>query len=705
MADILQTGISGLRAAQRGLATTSHNISNVNTDGFSRQRVEQDTNLPHYTSRGAVGTGTQVQTIQRLNEEHRTEALRSNHAEYERLDVLQEMTGRIDNLIADTDAGLSPALRSFFDAVEEVANDPANTVTRQQMLTQGEALVDRFQTVDDRLLTLQEDVNNRLTMQAEEVNGLAQSIAELNGEIQRRWTDAQRPPNDLLDQRDEKIRELSERVAVRVNEQDNGAVNVGIGSGQPLVTGNRVTELEVVPDPYDPERPELAVRRGEDLIPVGRALQGGGSIGGLLEFRSEVLDDTRDEIGRVATSLAVSLNEQHRRGIQFDSGAPEQGDDFFSYAEARTIAHAGNTMDVSPEVAIDRERIGELQRENYQLRYDAGGDRWQLSSDSGAQYVLGEDVEADDDGRYRVNGLVIDLPSSAKARLAGDPPADGDRFRIEPTREGAQGIDTRLSRTTQIAAAAPAVSGEGLTAEGQSENTGRGRIGQPEVGDPRGVMAALREGGALERGIELEYNPDGSGEGEFQLYIGGERISGAWLPYNAEDLEEGQTFNLEEPLADWIGTEVDESEHPRLLDGLRQDGALDLEVRISGQPDPGDRFQITGNFEGVGDNSNALRMAELMEEPVMDGGNSSFQEAYSSMVGEIGGFSQRVQTNRDAQEALLRQAEEQWEELSGVNLDEEAARMMEQQQAYQAAAQIITTSDEVFQEMLGAVRR
>ncbi len=717
MADLLQTGISGLRTSQRGLATTSHNISNVNTDGYSRQRVEQDTNPPEYTGRGAIGRGSNVQTIQRMSEETRVEALRENHAEFERLDTLQEMSGRVDNLLADKEAGISPAMQGFFNAVEEVANDPANTTTRQQMITQGEALVDRFDTVDDRLLRLEHDVNRRLELQAEEVNGLANAIAELNEQIRTRWQDPQRPPNDLLDQRDEKIRQLSELVDVRVHEQRDGVANVGIGRGQPLVTGNRANELAVTENPYDPQRPELSLRLTDGERQVSGVIDG-GSVGGLLEFRREVLDPVRDEIGRVATSIAAVTNEQHNRGVHFDRGDPEQGEDFFNIGQPGVSAHAENGSDARPELHIDRERIGELTGDNYRLRYDGDGNQWHVENlNTGEVRTLDEDIPRDDAGRYRFDGLILEMPYAGEARRQGF--EDGDRFELTPTREGAREMETRITRPQQVAAASPVTVGEATDERGQSSNTGTARIGSPQVGDPEGVMASLGDIGArehprrlaetegvLKNGIELVFRGD-EGRGYFEVEnltradagdgqegeIRRERLG--TIEYNPEDMEEGVSFNL--------GQRLPEPPDKDLEYSLEEQ--LDLEVRLSGRPDPGDRFAIGGNYEGIGDNTNALRLAERMEEPIMDHGNSSFQEAYSAMVGQVGGETQRVQTNRDAQETLLHQAEEQWEAVSGVNLDEEAANMMEYQQAYQAAARIITTADEVFQEMLASVRR
>lgn len=673
MADMLQTGVSGLRTSQRGLATTSHNISNVNTDGFSRQRVEQDTSVPMYTGRGAIGTGSRVQTIQRLTEDTAVENLRRSHAEFERLDTLERLTSRIDNLVADKDAGVSPALREFFDAVEELATDPSNTVAAQQVLTKGEALSDRFQTVDDRLLDLMNDVNRRIEAETSQVNALAESIADLNQEIRRRWTQPNRPPNDLLDQRDEKIRELSELVEVRVTEQDDRTLNVAIGTGQPLVTGARTNDLQMRPNPFDPERPELFVEQGERLLQVTESVRG-GSLGGLIEFREGVLDETRDEIGRVATAISAAFNEQHRRGVHFDEGEPRHGDDFFTVPEVGVAAHPDNATRAEPQVAVDGARVGQLTGDNYQLFHD--GDDWVLRSEGdGRDRVLGVDVEADDDGLFRVDGLVIAPPEEG---------VEGDVHRITPTREGAQNIEGRLSRPTQVAAASPTVSGQTVDASGQSSNTGRGHIGTPEVGDPDGVMEALEAGGALHQGIVLEYVEEPDGTSYFQVYVGGEPLPDARLRYEPDDREVGEEFNLSQ------------------VEGLEE---LDIAVNLSGSPDPGDRFSVQGNFEGIGDNTNALRLAELAESAVMDDGNSTFQEAYSAMVGEVGSFSQRVQTNRDAQDALLNQAKERWEEISGVNLDEEAANMVQLQQHYQAAAQVITAADEVFQELLMAVRR
>lgn len=675
MVDFLHTGVTGLRTAQRGLATTSHNVSNVNTDGYSRQRVEQDTTHPYYYSRGAIGTGTQVQTIQRLSEETRIEALRRHNSEFGRLDKLHEMTARVDDLVADKDAGLSPAMRQFFDAVEEVANDPANTVTRQLMLTRGQALADRFETMDNRLLELQSDVDKQLKLQTEEVNALADSISRLNNEIRQHFHNEQRPPNDLLDQRDEKIRQLAEHVAVRVTQARDGSVNVGIGGGQPLVVGDRTYDLQMVRNSYDPQRPELAVQIGDREVVVTDRLRG-GTMGGLVEFREGVLEETRDDIGRVATSLGTALNQQHARGVHYEEGEPKRGDDFFEVAEVKVSAHADNVDATQPEVEIDAERVSELKGGSYVMSYDGGIDQWRVKREQDDKVItLGEDLQADGDGVYRFDGLALRPPEN---------PEDGDRFLIEPTQEGARGLDVHLTRPTQVAAAAPALTGDALNAAGQSDNTGRGEIGDLEVGDAQGVMQSLQDGGALHKGIVLEHQREPNGEAYFQFYVGGEELPGARLRYNPDDYNRGQQINLSE------------------VEGLE---GLDISVRVSGQPDPGDRFAISGNYEGIGDNANALEMAEMMGEPIMDNGNSSFQEAYSSMVGDLGGFTQRVQTNRDAQQTLLTQAEEQWEELSGVNLDEEAANMMEYQQAYQAAAQVITTADEVFQEILNAVRR
>ena len=678
MAGTMQTGISGLMAAQRSLATTSHNISNVNTDGYSRQRVEQSTRPPSGTGAGFVGNGTQVDTVRRLADQNLIENVRKNTSEFERLDTMAGLSGRVDNLLADADAGLSPALQDYFAALDDLANDPNSTTAKQQVLSAADSLATRFNTLDQRTAELEREVNQQMKQKVTELNQLSEAVADLNREIVREGNRVGQPPNDLLDQRDELLREMAEITDVRVVEQADGAVNVAIGSGQPVVNGVNANELDIAPSDGDPEQFDLFVETPSSRTNVTRNISG-GSLGGLMEFRDDVLNPVNDDLGRIAITVAEEMNRQHNLGVQFDSGEPRPGADLFSVESPRvTSVSASDTTDGQPEVSFDRDNIGQLTGQNYRMELD--DDEWtvtNLSTGDSKTFAEGEE-----DGAFE--GLRFDFSGEF---------ADGDRFEVQPTRNGASSIDTRLSRPNQVAAASALISGEGVDGEGQSANTGTGEI------SPVQLTAASDEAIPFSNTVELTFTRSGGDNDDevgFEASIDGDSV---FLPYDPDglDVEAGATFSL--------GEEPEEGADEDGFDGYLEIAGLEGTFNIAGVPREGDTFSISGNQNAVGDNGNALSMVGLEDLETMDGGNSTFQEAYSSLVGDVGANTSRAQSNRDAQETLLDQSVEAREALSGVNLDEEAANMLRFQQAYAASAQVISVSNELFQTLLGAVQR
>ncbi|WP_421621579.1 flagellar hook-associated protein FlgK [Alkalilimnicola ehrlichii] len=695
MSGTMNTGISGLMAAQRALAATSHNISNVNTEGFSRQRVEQSSRLPTGSGAGFVGNGVQVDTVRRLADQNLIENVRNNTSEFERLDTMAELSGRVDNLLADADAGLSPALQDFFAALDDLANDPNATTAKQQVLSAADTLATRFNTLDRRTAELEREVNQATRQQVSTMNQLSESVADLNREIVREQNRVGQPPNDLLDQRDELLRRMAEIADVRVVAQTDGAVNVAVGTGQPVVNGTTANRIEIGPADGDPEQLDLFVETAGGRVNVTSNLTGGG-LGGLMEFRDQVLNPVNDELGRIAVTVAETLNAQHNLGVQFDSGEPRPGADLFSVAPPRMTEVTNADPATRPAVGFDRERIDQLTGQNYSLHYE-GDDTWRLvnvDDAAGTRRFDLDDLETDDDGNYllRADGLAINL--------GPDPDGDfsrGDRFDIQPTRLGASSIETRLSRPNQVAAASALISGEGVDGDGQSANTGTGQI------SPIQLTAADDGAIPLDETIELNFvlaggdNDEPGFEAEVPDGQGG--MAAVFLPYDPEalDVEVGATFSL--------GAEPDAGADEDGFDGYLGLPGLAGRFTLSGVPREGDTFSIGGNRSAVGDNGNALAMVGLEDLETLDGGNTTFQEAYSSLVGDVGANTLRAQSNRDAQETLLNQSIEAREAVSGVNLDEEAANMLRFQQAYSASAQVIAVSNELFQTLLGAVQR
>ncbi|MBN2887330.1 MAG: flagellar hook-associated protein FlgK, partial [Chromatiaceae bacterium] len=230
----LGNATSGLLAFQRAMATTSHNISNASTEGYSRQQIELSTRNPQFIGGSYVGQGVTMSSVRRLQDDLVDTQLRSSLSDSANGSVRAEYAERIDRLLADASTGLAPTLENYFAAVQDVANDPTDTAARTVMLGEAEALEERFDTLAIQLDEQRTLLNGQLETSVKEINQISRSIADLNSEVAAGFASGS-PPNDLLDKRDQLLRDLSEKVDVNISTQDDGAINVFIGNGQPLV--------------------------------------------------------------------------------------------------------------------------------------------------------------------------------------------------------------------------------------------------------------------------------------------------------------------------------------------------------------------------------------------------------------------------------------------------------------------------------------
>ncbi len=655
MANIFSTSVSGLLAFQRALTTTSHNISNINTDGYSRQRVEFGARPAMDTGSGFIGTGVNTTTVQRLVDQNRELALRNAASEHARHGVLAEFTGRIDNLLADKQAGLSPELQGFFDALQDVANDPASSSAREVLLSQAESLTSRFQLLNRRLDDLSAENNNRIRTELEQINQHADNIARLNREIVAAQGRTGQPPNDLLDQRGLELKKLSELVGTSVVSQEDGQVNVFIGNGQSLVSGGSASRMSVQPNEFDPSVQEVVLQGSSRTVRVTGSLSG-GSLGGLLEFRGQVLEPTRNELGRIAASVATAVNSQHQLGRNLEG---DIGLDFFRVSGPQVLPRSSNsdTITGSPDVAFDADTIGELTGSDYRLSYD------------GAQWTLTRLADREEFTLAPGDTLTVDGMTISEGSLGGA--QAGDSFLIRPTRQAAANIDVALTRPGQIAAGSPVTGGERLV-DGQPVNGGDGAIGQLEVTSLDGLP--------LPGEVRLVYDP---AEGGYVAYDAADTMLGV-LPYDPATDNNGRSY-------------PDSAALPGELEGLR--------FQLSGRPEAGDTLVIGNSVDNAGDNTNALALARIADQTFMEGGNATIQESYSGLVGRVGTQTLRANANLEAQKTLLQQAEAAREEVSGVNLEEEAANLLRFQQAFQASAQVVTVANTMFQTILDAVQR
>ena len=456
MSNLLATGSSALIAFQRALSTVGHNVANINTPGYSRQRVEFEARDATYFGYGYQGNGVQIVDVRRMADSLATSRLLDSGGELARLQQLSTLSSRLDQLFSEKATGISAPWSSFFDSVNALSSNAAGSADRESVLAQANALVTRFRQIDQHLDGLDIEVNAGLTAATDEVNRLAKEIAQLNGQI----GGSSSPSGDLLDRRDQLISELVAFTGGNAATQDGGLVNVFSAGGQPLVVGATASTLVTVPDPYRPERLQVALEtNGQRVTLDKRAL--GGQIGGLVEFRTTVLDPAMAELGRIATSLAQTFNEGHRAGMDQYG---QMGADFFTLPAPRLSSNANNTGNASLTTSVGN--VAGLNAQNVLLRFD--GAAWVATHpDTGASIPMtGTGTAADP---LVVNGIEVVLASGT--------PAANDRFLLQPTAGAAGNLGVAITDPGRIAAATP------VKATTDLANTGSGKLSGLKVTD------------------------------------------------------------------------------------------------------------------------------------------------------------------------------------------------------------------------------
>jgi flagellar hook-associated protein 1 FlgK len=485
MADMLSTGVSGLRAFQRALDTTSHNIANASTPGYSRQRVELATRVPETFGGGFLGSGVDVNSITRYYDQLLASQSRTASSSLSRLSAYADKAQSLSNLFADSSTGLNASLQKFLNSVQGVANSPTSTAARQVMLSEADGLKQRLQTYNSRLNELDTEINARLSGETAAISSAAQAIASLNQQIVSAQNSTGQPANDLLDERDRLIGELSQHITVDVVPQDDGALNVFVGNGQSLVLGGVAAKLVTQRDPYDGTRLNISYQTPGSTADVTSALSG-GTLGGLLDFRRELLDPTRNQLGQIAVGLASVVNAQHHEGMDLNGNL---GTDLFGLGAVTVARNVANTG--TGTVNVTRVEAGAMTTQDYLLEYS--GSAWSLRrTDTGAVVTMTGTGTALDP--FRADGLAI---------VVGGTTAAGDRYLVKPTAGAVAGMNVLITDPARVAAASP------IRSAAATPNLGNATITAGEVLDA--ANPALRNTVTLQFIDATHYSVNGAG--------------------------------------------------------------------------------------------------------------------------------------------------------------------------------------------------
>jgi len=566
---MLGTAITGLQAFQRSLETTSHNIANVNTEGYSRQRVDLVTSKEQMIGVGYLGTGVSINNISRSYDQFITTQLRSSTAAYGDVDKYSQLASQVDDIMADPAVGMEPAIKNFFNAVNEAADDPSSIPARQVLLSETEILTSRFDTMSSRFQQIREQINTDMVVMTDEITSLAKNIANLNVQIANAQGQASgdQQPNDLLDKRDTALNQLAELVDISVVPGNSNMVSVFMGKGQVLVLDTFANQVTTKPTIFDPSKLDVVIKTTSGTEEIVTTQVTGGALAGTLRFREEILDPAQQQLGSVAASIAMEFNNIHETGFDLDGNV---GELFFKGQGMGTTpipvaVSTTNSVGSSITVMFDKTNISSIDFSDYQL--DVG---------VGPVYSLIRSAD----------NTSITLTDSGGGVLIATAPDKSPGITINSV--GLTAGDTFLIRPTFTAAST---------------------IGQ-NITDPRKLALATNKS-------------------------------------------------------------------------------------------PDDSYTIKGPMPG--DNRNGLLLAALENKQGMLGGTTSFQGGYGLVVSEVGVLTSSAQIATAAQEALLNNAKDAWGNVSGVNLDEEAANLIKFQQSYQAAAQMISVSNNLFDSLIGAI--
>ncbi|MBL0166802.1 MAG: flagellar hook-associated protein FlgK [Propionivibrio sp.] len=728
---IINTGISGLQVAQLGLLTTGHNITNANTPGFNRQRTIQASNIAMLTGSGYIGQGAHVSTVERLYDSFLSAQVNRAQTTSSELDVYYTQIKQIDNMLADPNAGVSPALQDFFRGVQQVSANPSQLPARQAMISSAQALVARFQGLADRISQMYGDVNSQITTAVASINSYSRQIASLNEGIVIARSALSQPPNDLLDQRDQLVLELNKLIKVTTTTNTDGTYNVYIGNGQQLVTGTQVMTMTSLPSLADPSRFAVGLKTAGGTQELPESLITGGSLGGLLGFRSGSLDRVANDLGRNAASLALTFNAQHALGQDLlgqSIGNANFAANFFNVSPPTVIASTGNSI-VSPATIsaslvtpppIDGTYTLSNVAGTYSLTRQSDGTVWTAASPAALQLVVPATEGLDLNGAILAAGATTQVVSAAANGANFYTKLTSSDYRLDYN--GANYTMTRLSDNTQWSNASLATLSSTIAgSEGFSFSVAAGTVAsgdsfiiQPTraaaknisvnatvVADARLIAAAMPI-----RSAAASANT-GSGKisaGDSLPGFGTPAIPAAGMTFTYGSA--GNTLTLTGlPAGANISVSVGSTSTVYPGPTIPYTSGAKISVAsvsfdISGNLNNGDVFTLGRNPGGVSDGRNALTLGELQTQNTMSGKTASYQSAYAQLVSDAGNKSREIEVKSQAQSALLKQSNDARDALSGVNLDEEAANLLRYQQAYQASAKTLEIGSKLFDVLL-----
>jgi len=657
--NIFSIGLSGLQAAQWGLTTTSQNISNASTPGYDVESAVFAESAGQYTGSGYMGNGVTVATVQRAYSQYLTTQLNNAQATNSSLTANYTMAAQLNNLVGSPTGGISAAITTYFTGLQNVASNASSLATRQTAVSNAQSLANEINATGQQYDQLRQSVNQQLSTAVNQINTYSTQIASLNAQIQAASSQGQ-PPNQLMDQRDQAVSSLSQLVGVSVVQNSSG-YSLFLGNGQPLVVANQSFQLAAVTSPSNPSETAIAYKglagstppSPPDYLPSSALT--GGTVGGLTSFVSQTLDPAAAQLGAIATSFAAQVNSQNALGLTLSGSA---GGNLFTVAAPTVYANANNTGNQTLTVTLANS--SQPPSDDYSLSYSGGT---YTLTDTTTNQVAGTTTTLANGNPVTIGGLTLAVGTGTIQ--------NGDSFTIQPTAGALDSFALATTAPSAIAAASP------VLASTASTNTGTATI------TPGAVVAGYNIPGTT----TLTYNSATQTLTGFP--VGSTVTVGSAAPVTIAAGPPATTVPYTSGSAITINTTPASA------------GVNGVSFTISGTPGNGDTFTIAPNTGGTNDGSNATAMSNLVSNPVLQNGTVTLTSAYANYVNNIGNSASTLQASSTSQSALVTQITSAQQSVSGVNLDEEAANLLQYQQLYQANSKVIQTAESLFQTLIG----
>lgn len=455
MANLVNTAMSGLKAAQAALSAVSNNISNQAVTGYSRQTTLLEQAAGTKNGSVYIGNGVNLVAINRDYNEFISNQLRSAQTTSSSVTTSYEQISKIDNLLASSTTNLSSSLQEFFTNLQNVANNAGDSSARQTMIGKAQGLVNQFQVTDKYLRDMDSSINSEIKSVVSQVNTYSSQIANLNKEITRlQGANQGAQPNDLLDQRDLLVDELNKLVGVDVAVQDGSIYNVSLKNGMNLVQGTRSFDLVTIPSSSDPQR--VAVGYNDPTVGVSElrdSTLSGGKLGGLISFRSDTLDTTRNQVNQLALAFADAFNTQHKEGYDYNGAA---GVDFFDFGGPVVYENSKNTGDAVLKAAYTDTKS--VQATDYSMRFN--GTSWDITRTATNTMITG--LTPDANGKLSFDGLDVTITDGST------PTAAGDTYLLKPVSDVIIDMKVAISDPNKVAAASTKLDENGNEVPGES---------------------------------------------------------------------------------------------------------------------------------------------------------------------------------------------------------------------------------------------